>query len=89
MTLCAVMSNPPVCCTMGRRDRVTLLLKNPDQPIQEANLRGITIFSTSQSWSPRHYKPWQRLYTSGLWGALASWEACEGCPSRKWSARCT
>ena len=39
------MHNPLVCRTVGRRGRVTLLLKNPDQPIQEANLRGITIFS--------------------------------------------
>ena len=45
MTLCAVMRSPPVCRTVGRRGRVTLLLKNPDQPIQEANLRGITISS--------------------------------------------
>ena len=45
MTLCAVMRSPQVCRTAGRRDRVTLLLKNPDQPIQEANLRGITISS--------------------------------------------
>ena len=45
MTLCAVMHNPPVCRTVGRRGWVTLLLKNPDQPIQEANLRGITISS--------------------------------------------
>ena len=30
---------------MGRRGRVTLLLKTLDQPIQEANLRGITISS--------------------------------------------
>ena len=30
---------------MGRRGRVTLLLKHPDQPVQAANLRGITISS--------------------------------------------
>ena len=37
--LCAVVCNPPVCRTVGRRGRVTLLPKNPDQPVQEANLR--------------------------------------------------
>ena len=45
MTLCAVMQRPQVCRTMGRRSPVTLLLKNPDEPIQEANLRGITMSS--------------------------------------------
>ena len=44
-TLCVVMCSPPVCCTIGKRGRVTLLLKHPDQPVQEANLRGITISS--------------------------------------------
>ena len=42
-TLCDVMRSPPVCCTVGKRGRVTLLLKHLDQPVQEANLRGITI----------------------------------------------
>ena len=37
------MRSPPVSRTAGRRGRVTLLLKNPDQPIHEANLRGINI----------------------------------------------
>ena len=45
MTLCAVVRSPPVSHTVGRRGRVTLLLKNPDQPVREANLRGITISS--------------------------------------------
>ena len=40
-TLCAVVRSPPV----SRRGRVTLFLKTPDQPVQEANLRGITISS--------------------------------------------
>ena len=44
-TLCAVMRSPQVCRTSGRRGRVTLLLKNPNQPVQEANLRGITSSS--------------------------------------------
>ena len=44
-TLCTVVRSPPVSRTVGRRGRVTLLLKNPDQPVQEANLRGITISS--------------------------------------------
>ena len=38
-------AQPPVSRTVGRRGRVTLLLKNPDQPVHEANLRGITISS--------------------------------------------
>ena len=44
-TLCTVMRSPLVCCTVGKRGRVTLLLKHPDHPVQEANLRGITISS--------------------------------------------
>ena len=42
-TLCNVMRSPQVCGTAGKRGRVTLLLNHPDQPVQEANLRGITI----------------------------------------------
>ena len=45
VTLCAVVRSAPVSRTVGRRGRVTLLLKNPDQPVREANLRGITISS--------------------------------------------
>ena len=44
-TLCAVMGSPQVCRTVGRRGRVTLLLKKPDQLVLEANLGGITISS--------------------------------------------
>ena len=44
-TLCTVGRSPPVSRTVNRRGRVTLLLKNPDQPVQEASLRGITISS--------------------------------------------
>ena len=44
-TPCAVMRSPLVCCTVGKRGHVTLLLKHPDQPVHEANLRGITISS--------------------------------------------
>ena len=43
--MCAVMRSPQDCRMVGRRGRVTLLLKNPDQPVQEPNLRGITISS--------------------------------------------
>ena len=43
--LCGVMRSRPVCCTMGKSGRVTLLLKHPDKPVQEANLWGITISS--------------------------------------------
>ena len=43
ITLCGAMRSPPVCRVVGKRGRVTLLLKHPDQPVQEVNLRGITI----------------------------------------------
>ena len=43
--LCAVTHSPQVCCTVGKRGSVTLPSKHPDQPVQEANLRGITISS--------------------------------------------
>ena len=39
MTLYAVMCSPPVCRTRGTPGQVALLLKNPDKPIQEINLR--------------------------------------------------
>ena len=39
------MRSPQVCSTVGRRGHLTLLLKNPDQPVQEANLPSITISS--------------------------------------------
>ena len=71
VTLCAVMHSPLVCRAVGKRGRFTLLLKNPDRPIQEANLRGMTI-SSHISKLERHSTPWQQLYTSKLWGALAS-----------------
>ena len=45
LALCAVMRSPPMCRTVARRGRVTLLPEKPDQPVQEANLRGITISS--------------------------------------------
>ena len=44
MTLCTVVRSM-VSRTVGRRGRVTRLLKNPDQPVQQANLWGITISS--------------------------------------------
>ena len=61
VALRAVMRSPVVCRTVGRRGRVTLLLKNPDQPVQEANLRG-----------PQPSMPWRRLTTSGLLGPPVS-----------------
>ena len=33
VTLCAVMHSSRVCPTVGKRGRVILLLKNPDEPI--------------------------------------------------------
>ena len=66
VALCAVMRSPLVCRTVGRHGRVTLLLKNPDQPVQEANLGESPSPPTSQSWSPRPSTPWRRLSTSGL-----------------------
>ena len=49
---CGIMHNPPVCLVVGKRGRVTLLLKLLDQPVQEANLRGITISSHSSKLKP-------------------------------------
>ena len=37
------MCCPVVCRRLGKRRRVTLLLKNPEQPVEEANPTGITI----------------------------------------------
>ena len=45
MAVCPIVHRPLVCRTVGRRARVTLLVRNRDQPIEEANLRGITISS--------------------------------------------
>ena len=42
-TLCNIMHRAPVCCIVGKRGRVTLLLKHRDWRVQEANLRGSTI----------------------------------------------
>ena len=39
------MRSPRVSGTVGRRGRVTLLLENPHQPVQDANRWSITIFS--------------------------------------------
>ena len=56
-TLCAVVHSTPVCRTVGRRRWVTLVLKNPDQPIWEANLRGITISSHVSKLEPTAFYP--------------------------------
>ena len=69
VTLCTVMRSPPVCRTVGRRGRVTLLLKNPDQPIQEANLRGMTISSHISKLEPTaFYAPATSIYERALGG---------------------
>ena len=69
VTLCAVMRSPQVCRTVGRPSRVTLLLKTPDQPIQEANLRGITISSHISKLEPAaFYAPATTIYERALGG---------------------
>ena len=66
------MSVPPVCRTAGKRGRVTLLLKTPDQPIHAANLRGITISSNVSKLEPTaFYALVTAIYELAL-GALAS-----------------
>ena len=81
-TLCAVVRSPPVCRTVGRRGPVTLLLKNPDQPVREANLRGITISSHVSKLEPEaFYAVAMAIYERALGGMRGV--------SRRWSARCT
>ena len=41
-----------VCWRVGKRGRVTLLLMDPNQPVEEANIRRITVSPTSPNWSP-------------------------------------
>ena len=68
-TLCAVVRSPPVSRTVGRRGRVTLLLKNPDQPVREANLRGITISSHVSKLEPTaFYAAATAIYERALGG---------------------
>ena len=65
--LCAVMRSPPVCCTVGKRGRVTLLLKCPNRPVQEANLRGITISSHISKLKPTAFcAPTTAIYERAL-----------------------
>ena len=49
---CAVLRSLPVNRSVGWRGRVTLLLKNPDQPVQEAKLRQKTISSLLSNLGP-------------------------------------
>ena len=89
VALCAVMRSPLVCRMVSRRGRVTLVLKNPDQPVHEANLRGITISSHVSKLEPTaFYALATAIYERALGGPVSE-EACGECPSRKWSARCT
>ena len=68
-TLCAVVRSPPVSRTVGRRGRVTLLLKDPDQPVREANLRGITISSHVSKLEPTaFYAVATAIYEQALGG---------------------
>ena len=63
------MRSPPVCCTVGKRGPVTLLLKHPDQPVQEAHLRGITISSHISKLEPAaFYAPAIAIYERALGG---------------------
>ena len=72
VTLCAVVRSAPVCRTPGRRGRVTLLLKNTDQSVQEANLRGITISSHVSKLEPTAFYALATAIYEQAWGALAS-----------------
>ena len=68
-TLCAVVRSPPVSRTEGRRGRVTLLLKNPDQPVREANLRGIIVSSHVSKLEPTaFYATATAIYERALGG---------------------
>ena len=69
MTVCAVVRSPPVCLTLGRRGQVTLLLRNPDQPVQEANLRGIAISSHVSKLEATAFYAWATaIYERALGG---------------------
>ena len=69
VSLCTVMRSPQVCRTLGTCGRVTLLLKNPDQPIQAANLRGITISSHISKLEPTaFYAVATAIYERGMRG---------------------
>ena len=88
-TLCQIMRGPLVCRTVARRGWVTLLLKHPDQPVQEANLWGITIMSHISKQEPTaFYAPAIAIYQRAL-GVPASSGVCGECPYRNWSAQCT
>ena len=68
-TLCTVLRSPIVCRTVGKRRRVTPLLKHPDQQVQEANLRGITISSHISKLEPAaFYAPAAAIYERALRG---------------------
>ena len=63
------MRSPRVCTSVGKRGRVTLLLKQPDQPVQEANLRGITISPHVSKLEPTaFYAPATAIYERALGG---------------------
>ena len=83
VALCAVVRSPPLSRTVGRRGRVTLLLKNPDRPVREANLRGITISSHVSKLEPTAFYAVATAIYERVLGTPASWGACEGFPSRK------
>ena len=42
-TLCRVVWDHRMCKWVGKRGRVTLLLKDPSRPVKEAKIRGITV----------------------------------------------
>ena len=83
------MRSPPFSRTVGRRGRVTLLLKNPDQPVQEANLRGITISSHVSKLEPTAFYAVARAVYERALGGPCLVGGMRGFPSRRSSARCT
>ena len=70
---------PTVCGIVGKRGKVTLLLKHPDQPVQEANLRRITI---SSHISKVEATAFYALATAGPWGPVPRRGHAAGAPPR-------
>ena len=67
--LCVVMRSPPACCTVRERIWVTLLLKHPNKPVQEANLPSMTISTHISKLEPTaFYAPATAVYQRALRG---------------------
>ena len=64
--LCLVMRDPHVCWHVGKRGRVTLLLKDPSRPVEEANIREITVSPHVPKLEPVAF--YSRVYERALGG---------------------